>query len=86
MLEYADSADMDGAPISSRPSPLAGLRRILRFSPSSAGSFWFLAVAIWGAWCLHFGTVGNHFGTSGATWGTMGAAGWTQGSPKSDFQ
>ena len=46
---------------------------ILRATPSAAGHFWPLGVAIWGAWCLHFGTPGvkDHFGTSGALWGTI---------------
>ena len=44
-----------------------------------------VVVAMWGAWCLHFGTLGDGFGTSGAPWRTMGVAGWTRGGPEQDF-
>ena len=54
------------------------------FGTSVFSSRW-VRVAIWGAWCVHFGTRGNHFGTSGALWRTMGAAGWARGGPEPDF-
>ena len=40
-----------------------------------------LANAIWGVWCLHFGTLGYHFGTSGAPWGTILASREHPGGP-----
>ena len=51
----------------------AKLKRIshqlnLRATPSAAGPFWLLGIAIWGAWCLLFDILGVHFGTSGAPW------------------
>ena len=47
--------------------------------PSAASPSQLLAVAIWEAWCLHFGTLGDQFGVSGAAWRIIGAAGWTRG-------
>ena len=44
---------------------------ILGATPSAAGNFWLLGIAIWGAWCLHFDILGDHFGTSGASWGAI---------------
>ena len=41
---------------------------IWRATPSAAGLFQLLAVAIWGAYCLHFGTLGYHFSTSAEPW------------------
>ena len=37
-------------------------------------------VAIWRAWCLHFGILGDHFGTSGTPWEAILAPGgpWEQ--------
>ena len=67
---------------------------ILSSTPSAAGPFWFLGVAIWRARCFHFGTPGTilalrehpgaHLGTSGSSWRTMGAAGWARGGPEQD--
>ena len=50
------------------------LHVILRATPSAAGRFELLAVAISEAWCFHFGISGDHVGTSGVLWGTMGSA------------
>ena len=44
---------------------------ILRATPSAAGSFWLLGIAIWGAWCILFDILGAHFCTSGAPWGAI---------------
>ena len=54
--ESSDSAENGEWP-QSRPAPPAGVRRILRATPSAAGPFWLLAVAILRAWCLHWGTI-----------------------------
>ena len=52
--------------------PPCGVRRIvLRATPSAAGPFWLLGVAIWGSRCLYFDILGNHFSTSGTPWGGM---------------
>ena len=44
---------------------------ILRATPSAAGLFSLLAVAIRGAWSLYFGSLGDNFGNSGAHWGSI---------------
>ena len=44
---------------------------ILRATPSAAGPFWLLGVAILGAWCLHFDILGDRFGTSSTPWGAI---------------
>ena len=46
---------------------------IFRSTPSAAGPFWLLGIAIWGAWCLLFEVLGAHSGTSGAPWGAISA-------------
>ena len=45
--ESSDSAE-NGAWVQARPAPPAGVRRILRATPSAAGPFWLLGVAILG--------------------------------------
>ena len=41
-----------------RPAPPAGVRRILGATPSAAGPFWLLGVAIWGPCCILFDILG----------------------------
>ena len=55
--ESSDSAE-HGESVQSRPAPPAGVRRILRATPSAAGPFWLLGIAIWGPWCLLFDILG----------------------------
>ena len=49
----SDSAE-HGESVQSRPAPPAGVRRILRDTPSAAGPFWLLRIAIWEPWCVLF--------------------------------
>ena len=67
--------------ISAALVPLASKgRRILRATPSATGPFYLLAVVIWGAWRLYFGTLGDYFGTSGAPWNHASSRMDTRGS------
>ena len=52
-----------------RPAPTAGGAANLKGDALFRRPL--VVVAIWGAWCLHFGTLGDYFGTSGAPWSTM---------------
>ena len=54
--------------IYSRPAPPAGVRRILRATPSAAGPLWFLGIAIWEPWCLLVGILEAGLAPSGALW------------------
>ena len=44
---------------------------ILRVTPSAAGLFWLVWVAIWGVRCFLFDILGNHFEPSGSFWETI---------------
>ena len=46
---------------------------ISRATPSAAGPFWLLGIAIWEACFLLLDISGTHFGTSGAPCGTFGS-------------
>ena len=84
--ESSDSAENGEWP-QSRPAPPAGVRRILRATPSAAGPLWLRGIAIWGPRCLLFDILGGilaprehlgepfwHLGsTLGGHFGTSGA-------------
>ena len=68
----------NGDKVHSRPAPPAGVRRILRATPSAAGPFWLVGIAILEPGGLLFdipGTIlglestsGSNFGVSEAPW------------------
>ena len=56
-LPNSSDAAQNGEKLYSRLAPPAGVRRILRATPFAADPFQLVAIAVWGAWFLRFGTI-----------------------------